>query len=86
MNGLEDPRDFEKDKEATAVGPYSKIKAQHDSLELLYGDEDISFAGLLLEPNLFLFNFTFGDVKEAAGEGCRFFDSDPGVIRYFSVH
>jgi hypothetical protein len=53
--------------------PYSKIKAWLDNLKLLYGDEDMSFVAFLHEPNLFLFNFTLGDVKEAAGEGCCFF-------------
>lgn len=72
MNGSEGPSDFEMDKEATAVGQCSKIKAWLDNLELLYGDEDTSLVGLLYEPNLFLFNFTFGDVKEAASEVCLF--------------
>ena len=82
MNGSEGLSDFKMDKEAPAVGQYWKIKAWFDNLELLYGGEDTSFVGLLYQPNLFLFNFTFGDVKEAAGEGCFFlFGFSKDIIR-----
>ena len=80
MNGSEGPGDFEMDKEAPAVGQYSKIKAWFDNLELLYGDEDTLFVRLLYQPNLFLFNFTFGDMKETAGEGCFFYLDSPKIL------